>query len=79
MLFSFSVQAKEEYGQKASQWLCNFNCPEYLREAEHSLLKEEERANYFLQQETKPKLLRVIQTEVIEKQAQNLVEKDTGC
>jgi len=41
-------QAKVEYSQKSQGWLCNFNCPEYLREAEESLKKEEERANYFL-------------------------------
>jgi hypothetical protein len=57
----------------------SLNCPEYLREAEKNLLKEEERANYFLQPETKQKLLNVIQGEIIEKQAQLLVEKDTGC
>lgn len=45
------------------------NCPEYLRETEKNLLKEEERANYFLQPETKQKLLNVIQGEIIEKQA----------
>ena len=55
------------------------NCPEYLREAEKHLLKEEERANYYLQPETKSKLLSVIQTEIVEKHAQNLVDKDTGC
>jgi hypothetical protein len=27
----------------------SLNCPEYLREAEENLRKEEERANYFLQ------------------------------
>lgn len=47
----------------------SFNCPEYLREAEKNLIKEEERANYFLQMESKPKLLNTIQTEIIEKQA----------
>lgn len=59
--------------------MLNLNCPEYLREAEKNLLKEEERANYFLQQETKSKLLNVIQEQIIEKQAQHLVDKDTGC
>ena len=43
------LRSKEEYSQKSQGWLCNFNCPEYLREAEKNLLKEEERANYFLQ------------------------------
>ena len=45
----------------------NLNCTEYLTEAENNLLKEEQRANYFLQQETKPKLLNIIQAEIIEK------------
>lgn len=77
--FYILIQAKEEYSQKCNGWFLNLNCPEYVREAEKNLVKEEERANYFLQQETKPKLLGIIQTEIIEKQAQNLVEKDTGC
>lgn len=59
--------------------MVRLNCPEYLREAEKHLLKEEERANHYLQAETKPKLLNTIQTEIIEKHAQNLVDKDTGC
>jgi cullin 3 len=59
--------------------MASLNCPEYLREAEKNILKEEERANFFLQAETKPKLLNTIQAEIIEKQAQNLVDKDTGC
>jgi hypothetical protein len=37
------------------------NCPEYLKEAEQHILREEERANYFLQPETKSKLLAVVQ------------------
>lgn len=73
------ARSKEEYNMKSQAWLMEFNCPEYLREAEQNILKEESRADYLLQQETKSKLLSVIQAEVIEKQAQNLVEKDTGC
>lgn len=55
------------------------NCPEYLREVEKNLIKEEERADYFLQPETKKKLLTIIEHEIIEKQAEKLVDKDTGC
>jgi len=42
------TRSKEEYQQKSVGWMMNFNCPEYLREAEKHLLKEEERANYYL-------------------------------
>ena len=57
----------------------NLNCPEYLKVAEDHLIKEEERALYYLQPETKLPLMTTIQTEIIEKNAPNLVEKDTGC
>mmetsp|Transcript_8827 Transcript_8827/g.6565 ORF Transcript_8827/g.6565 Transcript_8827/m.6565 type:complete len:90 (+) Transcript_8827:551-820(+) len=57
----FLIQkSKEEYSAKSAGWMDRLNCPEYLREAEKNLLKEEERANYFLQPETKPKLLNEI-------------------
>ena len=60
--------------------MMSLNCPEYLAEAEKHLLKEEDRAVYYLQPETKTPLLVAIQTEIIEKQAQNLVDKEgTGC
>lgn len=36
------------------------NCPEYLAQAEKHLLKEEERATYYLQPETKTPLLNAI-------------------
>ena len=55
------------------------NCPEYLTECEAHLIKEEQRANYILQPETKPKLMDAIHKQIIEKNAPNLVDKDTGC
>jgi hypothetical protein len=56
-----------------------YNCPEYLKEAEKHMVKEEERASYYLEPETKGPLMQVIQKEVVEMNAPNLVEKDTGC
>jgi hypothetical protein len=41
-------RSKIEYQQKSTGWMMSFNCPEYLREADNHLNKEEERANYFL-------------------------------
>jgi hypothetical protein len=40
--------------------MMTLNCPEYLAEAEKHLLKEEQRANYYLQSETKTPLLNAI-------------------
>lgn len=42
------TRSKDEYNQKSTGWMMSFNCPEYLREAEKNLTKEDERANYFL-------------------------------
>jgi len=55
------------------------NCPEYLQRAEEALIKEEQRANYLLQPETKPKLFIVIQKEILEERGQALVDMETGC
>ncbi len=48
-------------------WMMSLNCPEYLQEAEKHLLKEEERAQYYLQPETKAPLMNTIPVEIIEK------------
>ena len=47
----------------------NLNCPEYLRIIDKHLEKEEERADYLLQRETKDKLLKSVQKEIIDKPA----------
>ncbi len=58
----------------------SLNCPEYLQEAEKHLLKEEERALFYFQAETKGPLMNTIQEEIIGKQAPNIVDKEgTGC
>ena len=57
----------------------SLNCPEYLSQAEMHLIKEEDRATYYLQPESKLPLITTIQNEIIEKHAPNLVEKDSGC
>ena len=41
------IQTKQEYTQKSSSWMMNLNCPEYLKEAENHLIKEEERGHTF--------------------------------
>lgn len=73
------TSSEHEYSNKAAGWMSNCNCPEYLREVDNHLRKEEERADYYLQPETKDRLLNVIHKQIIEHQAQHLVDKDTGC
>jgi hypothetical protein len=50
-----------------------------LREVDLALTKEEENADYWLQPETKSKLLKKVETELITLKAEAIVEKDTGC
>lgn len=56
----FLNKTKEEYQRKSAGWMGTLNCPEYLKRCEEHLKAEEERADYFLQPETKLKLLNVV-------------------
>ena len=44
-----------------------------------ALKKEEENADYWLQPETKPKMLIIVEKEMITNYAEPVVEKETGC
>ena len=60
-------------------WNSQLNCPEYLNEVNKALAHEEENADYWLQVETKPKMLKIVENELITKKAESVVEKETGC
>ncbi len=59
--------------------MMTLNCPEYLKQAERYLQREEERATHFLQPETKHKLLEEVRIQLVDSQAANLVELSSGC
>ena len=44
-----------------------------------ALRHEEENADYWLQPETKGKMLKIVENELITKKAESVVEKETGC
>ena len=48
-----------EFKEKATKWIQDRNCPEYLTEVAKALEKEETNADYWLQPETKPKMLKI--------------------
>ena len=75
----FLQNTKQHFDQQATVWNSNLNCPEYLQEVEKALAKEEENADFWLQPETKPKMLKIVENEMITKKAESAVEKDTGC
>ena len=46
------------------------NCPEYLNKVYKHLIHEEENADYWLQPETKTKMLQKVENEVVTKPAE---------
>lgn len=71
--------ARDEYASKSSNWISTLNCPEYLEIVNKNLTEEEKRSDYFLQPETKKRLLEVCEKELIGKRAEVLVNKESGC
>ena len=60
-------------------WHSNRNCPEYLNEVKNMLENEEANADYWLQPETKTKMLKIVEMELITKMAEAISSKDSGC
>ena len=75
----FLTKTKEEFEKKANLWNSQLNCPEYLMEVEKALTKEETNADFWLQPETKPKMLKRVEEQLISHKAEAVVQKDTGC
>lgn len=49
----------EFYSRKASTWIVEDSCPDYMRKAEECLRKEKERVGHYLHQSSEAKLLEV--------------------
>jgi len=65
----FLETTRMHYGQLAQHWLSSLSCSEYLQQAKRVLDEEESRAETVLDQTTKPKLLGILEEEVIRKNA----------
>lgn len=59
-------------------WNSTRNCPEYLGDVQAFLENEETNADYWLQPETKLKMLRIVENELITKLADSVSAKDSG-
>lgn len=75
----FLEKTQQYFESKSNAWNSLCNCPEYLVKVEAALNHEEERADYWLQSETKSKVLKKVEAELITKKAEAVVQKDTGC
>ena len=77
---SFLAQSKEFYARKADEWLTADSTPAYLIKIEEVLEREKSRVKAYLNIETDPKLMRVIEEEALEKRETELLEKEgSGC
>ena len=56
------------------------SCPDYMRKAEECLKQEEDRVESYLHVDSKPKLLKQVETEVLANYETQLLEKEnSGC
>lgn len=58
---------------EAQEYLASRDCPDYLRKAEKRLAEESERVRNYLDPGSEPKITRVVEAELIQKQASVLM------
>ena len=56
-----------------------YSCSEYIQKVSVHLKKEEDNADYFLQDQTKQLVIDLLLSEAVEKQAESLTQKESGC
>ncbi|XP_061349101.1 cullin-1 isoform X3 [Gastrolobium bilobum] len=68
------------YSRKASNWILEDSCPDYMLKAEECLKREKDRVANYLHSSSEPKLLEKVQHELLSVYANQLLEKEhSGC
>ena len=67
------------FREKGEQWLQSMSCNDYINKIDAHLKKEEANADFLLQPETKPKMVKICADEAVAEQAKRLTEMSTGC
>ncbi|KAL9253635.1 Cullin-1-like protein [Drosera capensis] len=68
------------YSRKASSWIVEDSCPEYMLKAEECLRREKERVSNYLHSSSEPNLLEKVQHELLTAVTNQLLEKEnSGC
>ncbi|KAI6693075.1 hypothetical protein NL676_020785 [Syzygium grande] len=68
------------YSRKASSWILEDSCPDYMLKAEECLKRERDRVSHYLHSSSEPKLLEKVQHELLSVYANQLLEKEhSGC
>ena len=63
------------FRQKANQWNSDCDCFSYLNEVDKAFVREEYNADFWLQAQTKPKMLEIVIKELVTDKAHAVVEK----
>ncbi|XP_075486880.1 cullin-1-like [Primulina tabacum] len=68
------------YSRKASTWILDDSCPDYMKKAEECLKREKDRVSHYLHSSSETKLLEKVQNELLSVYAAQLLEKEhSGC
>ncbi|CAN4113571.1 unnamed protein product [Withania somnifera] len=68
------------YSRKASNWILEDSCPDYMLKAEECLKREKDRVSHYLHSSSETKLLEKVQNELLSVYATQLLEKEhSGC
>ncbi|XP_051129469.1 cullin-1-like [Andrographis paniculata] len=68
------------YSRKASNWILDDSCPDYMLKAEECLKREKDRVAHYLHSSSETKLLERVQNELLSVYAGQLLEKEhSGC
>ncbi|KAG6435459.1 hypothetical protein SASPL_100333 [Salvia splendens] len=68
------------YSRKASNWILDDSCPDYMLKAEECLKREKDRVAHYLHSSSETKLLEKVQHELLSVYATQLLEKEhSGC
>ncbi|CAL5413156.1 unnamed protein product [Camellia sinensis] len=68
------------YSRKASNWILEDSCPDYMLKAEECLKREKDRVAHYLHSSSELKLLEKVQHELLSVYATQLLEKEhSGC
>lgn len=68
------------YSRKASNWILEDTCPDYMLKSEECLKKERDRVSHYLHSSSEPKLIERVQHQLLVVFATQLLEKEhSGC
>ncbi|CAH8277455.1 unnamed protein product [Arabidopsis lyrata] len=78
---SFMLQdTASYYSRKASRWIEEDSCPDYMIKVEECLKRERERVTHYLHSSTEPKLVEKVQNQLLVMVAKNRLENEhSGC